>query len=86
MSEEIKKQTLSLPTVIPAVAIRDVVMFPGMNLPLSVDREKSIVAVELALESEGRYILALSQKMPKLTTPKKAIFTILAWWRKLPKT
>ena len=48
MSEEIKKQTLSLPTVIPAVAIRDVVMFPGMNLPLSVDRAKSIVEVELA--------------------------------------
>lgn len=72
MSEEIKKQTLSLPTVIPAVAIRDVVMFPGMNLPLSVDREKSIVAVELALESEGRYILALSQKNAEVDNPKES--------------
>jgi len=43
--EEIKKTTLSLPTVVPAVAIRDVVMFPGMSLPLSLDREKSVAAV-----------------------------------------
>ena len=40
--EEMMKRTLSLPKVVPAVAIRDVVMFPGMSLPLSVDREKSI--------------------------------------------
>ena len=69
MTEEMKKQTLSLPTVVPAVVIRDVVMFPGMSLPLSVDREKSIIAVELALESEGRYILALSQKNPDVDNP-----------------
>ncbi len=69
MTEEIKKQTLSLPTVVPAVVIRDVVMFPGMSLPLSVDREKSIIAVELALESEGRYILAVSQKNPDVDNP-----------------
>ena len=47
--EEIKKLTLSLPTVVPVVTIRDVVMFPGMSLPLSVDRERSINAVECAL-------------------------------------
>lgn len=69
MTEEIKKQTLTLPTVVPAVVIRDVVMFPGMSLPLSVDREKSIIAVELALESEGRYILAVSQKNPDIDNP-----------------
>lgn len=69
MTEEMKKQTLSLPTVVPAVVIRDVVMFPGMSLPLSVDREKSIIAVELALESEGRYILAVSQKNPDIDNP-----------------
>ena len=60
--EEIKKMTLSLPTVVPVVAIRDVVMFPGMSLPLSVDREKSISAVEHALRVPGNYILAVSQK------------------------
>ena len=72
MSEEIKKTTLSLPTVVPAVAIRDVVMFPGMSLPLSVDREKSIAAVELALNTPEKYILAVSQKNAEIEEPKES--------------
>ena len=70
--EEIKKLTLSLPTVVPVVAIRDVVMFPGMSLPLSVDREKSIVAVEQALNTPGNYILAVSQKEAENEDPKSS--------------
>ena len=68
---EITQKTLSLPTVVPAVAIRDVVMFPGMNLPLSVDRAKSVVAIELALEAPGKYVLALSQKAAEIEDPKE---------------
>ena len=62
---------LSLPTVVPAVAIRDVVMFPGMNLPLSVDRPKSVSAVEIALHTPGSYILAVSQKAAEIEDPKE---------------
>ena len=69
---EINKKTLSLPTVVPAVAIRDVVMFPGMNLPLSVDRQKSVTAMEIALETPGKYILALSQKAAEIEDPKES--------------
>ncbi|MBO5911164.1 MAG: LON peptidase substrate-binding domain-containing protein, partial [Elusimicrobiaceae bacterium] len=69
--EEIKKLTLSLPTVVPVVTIRDVVMFPGMSLPLSVDREKSINAVERALNTPGNYILAISQKEAENEDPKE---------------
>lgn len=72
MTEENNKQTLSLPTVVPAVAIRDVVMFPGMSLPLSVDRDISVAAVELALESPEKYILALSQKNAEIEEPKES--------------
>ncbi|MBR2504676.1 MAG: LON peptidase substrate-binding domain-containing protein, partial [Elusimicrobiaceae bacterium] len=68
--EEMKKRTLSLPQVVPAVAIRDVVMFPGMSLPLSVNRQKSIVAIDLALESPGKYVLALSQKSAEIDEPQ----------------
>ena len=68
--EETKKRTLSLPQVVPAVAIRDVVMYPGMSLPLSVNRQKSIVAIDLALESPGKYVLALSQKSAEIDEPK----------------
>ena len=72
MAEEIRRTTLSLPTVVPAVAIRDVVMFPGMSLPLSVDREKSIAAVELALNTPEKYILAVSQKNAEIEEPKES--------------
>ena len=67
---DITKKTLSLPTIIPAVAIRDVVMFPGMNLPLSVDRPKSVTAIEIALNAPGKYVLALSQKAAEIEDPK----------------
>ncbi len=67
--EEIRKRTLSLPQVVPAVAIRDVVMFPGMSLPLSVDRPKSVSAIELALAAPGKYVLALSQKSAEVDDP-----------------
>jgi len=69
--EETKKLTLSLPTVVPAVAIRDVVMFPGMSLPLSVDRDQSIAAVEMALNTPEKYILAVSQKEAEKDEPKE---------------
>ncbi len=69
--EEIKKTTLSLPTVVPAVAIRDVVMFPGMSLPLSVDRAQSIAAVELALNTPEKYLLAVSQKNAEIDDPRE---------------
>ncbi|MBQ3666506.1 MAG: endopeptidase La [Elusimicrobiaceae bacterium] len=68
--EELKRMTLSLPSIVPVVAIRDVVMFPGMSLPLSVDREKSIAAVEQALNTPGHYILAVSQKDAENDEPK----------------
>jgi len=62
-------ETKSLPTSISAVAIRDVVMFPGMALPLSVDREKSVRAIEHALRT-SKHLLALSQKSPRADDPK----------------
>ena len=68
--EETKKKMLSLPQVVPAVAIRDVVMYPGMSLPLSVNRQKSIIAIDLALESPGKYVLALSQKSAEVDEPQ----------------
>ncbi len=68
---EVTKKMISLPTVIPAVAIRDVVMFPGMNLPLSVNRPQSVRAVDIALDiPEGHHVLALSQKDADVDNPK----------------
>ena len=69
--EEIRKTTISVPTYVPAIAIRDVVMFPGMSLPLSVDRAKSVAAVELALATPEKYVLAVSQKNAEVDDPRE---------------
>ena len=40
------KRSISLPTVLPMLPVRDVVVFPSMVLPIAVGREKSIRALE----------------------------------------
>lgn len=67
--DDIKNETSSYPANLPAIAIRDVVMFPGMSLPISVDRQKSVMAIELALGTSGKYIIAVSQKAAEIDEP-----------------
>ena len=66
MDEKAKEQVY--PAQLPTIAIRDVVMFPYMALPLSVDRPKSVAAIEAALAS-GKYLLALAQRKPAVNDP-----------------
>lgn len=49
------------PVLLPMLPLRDIVMFPHMVIPLFVGRQKSIKALELAMESNKR-ILLVSQK------------------------
>jgi ATP-dependent Lon protease len=67
MEEKLQPEP-NFPAALPAIAIRDVVMFPYMALPLSVDRPKSVAAIEAALAS-GKYLLALAQKKPQVNDP-----------------
>src|SRR5688500_14961854 len=55
MSEE------TLPTQMPLLPLRDVVVFPHMVIPLFVGRPKSIKALETAMEA-GKSILLVAQK------------------------
>ena len=57
-------ETLTLP-VLP---LRDVVVFPHMVIPLFVGRDKSIRALELAMESDKR-ILLVAQKSAETDDP-----------------
>jgi len=50
-----------LPRVLPALPVRDTVYFPHMLFPLFLGREKSIRALDHALESH-RYILLIAQR------------------------
>ena len=46
---------------IPLLPLRDVVVFPHMVIPLFVGREKSILALEAAME-QGKKLLLVTQK------------------------
>jgi ATP-dependent Lon protease len=53
---------------LPVLPLRDVVVYPHMVIPLFVGREKSIRALDLAMEGEKR-ILLVAQKSPDVDDP-----------------
>ncbi|MFH1618881.1 MAG: endopeptidase La [bacterium] len=66
--DKLSELPAELPRTLPAIAIRDVVMFPHMALPLSVDREKSVKALENA-QKGPRLVLAVTQRQPQMDDP-----------------
>lgn len=52
---------MQIPSVLPALPLRDIVIYPFMIVPLFVSRDKSIKAVEEAL-GDNRMIVLVSQK------------------------
>ncbi len=57
-----------IPSIMPVLPVRDIVVFNYMILPLFVGREKSVKAVDAALSGE-RHILILSQKDETIDDP-----------------
>ncbi len=65
-----------MPTSLPLLPVRDVVIFTDMLLPLFVGRDKSIRAVESAA-SKDRFLFVATQKDPDIENPKADdIFTV----------
>ena len=62
---------IEMPTTLPLLPVRDVVIFSDMLLPLFIGREKSLRAVEEAVASEG-YLLLATQKDPAIENPDTA--------------
>src|ERR1700693_1988701 len=66
---------IDVPTVVPTqpgmpvLPLRDVVVYPHMVIPLFVGREKSIVALDLAMKADKR-ILLVAQKQADVDDPK----------------
>jgi ATP-dependent Lon protease len=60
-----KEQNL---TTLPVLPLRDVVVFPNMVIPLFVGREKSIVALDAAMNA-GKEILLVAQKKADIDEP-----------------
>ncbi len=58
---EVSEPMMHIPAELPALPLRDIVIYPFMIVPLFVSRDKSIKAVEEALK-ENRMIVLVSQK------------------------
>jgi ATP-dependent Lon protease len=64
-------EAIKIPDVLPVLPLKDTVIFPYIILPLSVGRDKSVVAVDRAL-AESRVIMLVAQKDGALDNPGEA--------------
>lgn len=64
-------EVIHIPDVLPVMALKDVVLFPYVIVPLSVGREKSVKAVDQAL-AQNRLILLITQRDAKIEDPTPA--------------
>jgi ATP-dependent Lon protease len=66
-----EQQHIDIPPTLPMLAVRDVVVFPNMVLPLFVGRETSVLAIEAAL-AQDRLLLLATQKDQTIENPEPA--------------
>ncbi|HEY7210331.1 MAG TPA: endopeptidase La [Bryobacteraceae bacterium] len=55
--------------VLPALPLKNTILFPGLLLPLSVGRESSLKAVEAALNTEEKEIILIAQRDAQVEIP-----------------
>jgi len=56
---------------LPALPLKNTVLFPGLLLPLSVGRESSIAAVQAALNTEEKEIILIAQRDAQVDNPQQ---------------
>ncbi len=56
---------------LPALPLKNTILFPGLLLPLSVGRESSLRAVEAALNTEEKEILLIAQRDAQMESPQQ---------------
>jgi len=62
------QESVEIPAVLPVLPVRDVVVFPGVTVPLAVGREKSLAALEEA--NESGFLIVASQHDPATEDPE----------------
>ena len=62
--------TQSSTLILPILPLRNIVVFPGMVVPLLVGREKSITALEEVMDDGGKQILLITQKNASVDDPE----------------
>ena len=56
---------------LPALPLKNTILFPGLLLPLSVGRESSLKAVQGALKTEEKEIILIAQREPHVDNPEQ---------------
>ena len=64
-------EIFTVPDRLPVLALRDVVVFPHVSMPLLVGRPASVAAVDSAM-AEDRYILLVTQRSGDTDEPAAA--------------
>jgi ATP-dependent Lon protease len=63
-------ERVHVPAELPILPVRDAVVFPGMNVPLSVGRPRSLAALEEA--GDNGFLVVATQKIPETEEPQLA--------------
>ena len=65
-----------IPSTLPLMPVRDVVLFTDMVLPLFIGRDRSVYAIEEAVDKD-RFVFLVTQKDPGIEDPKPdEIYTV----------
>ena len=59
----------TMAVTLPVLPIKRTVLFPGIMMPLTVGRERSVAAVEAAMKTEDKTILVVAQRDPLTEEP-----------------
>ncbi|MCB4792353.1 MAG: endopeptidase La [Elusimicrobia bacterium] len=70
LSSKLKETNIEIPSKLPLLPVRDIIVFPAMVIPLAVGRDKSIKALEEAMASK-RMIFLVTQKNIHTEDPTK---------------
>jgi len=61
------EEMLEVPAVLPVLAVRDVVVFPGVTMPLAIGRPRSLTALDEA--GQDGFLFVVSQRDPNTENP-----------------
>ncbi|WP_448374401.1 endopeptidase La [Fervidobacterium sp.] len=65
-----REERISIPNTLPAIAMRsNMVIFPNTVVPFYVGREKSLMALEYAMEKTNNLVFVVNQKDPAVENP-----------------
>jgi ATP-dependent Lon protease len=64
-------------SILPLLPIKRTVLFPGIMMPLTIGRERSMAAVQAAMKTEDKTIVVVAQRDPQTEEPSLAdLYTI----------